>query len=1144
MAQQAADRNLLFGILAMQMDFITREQLIAAMQAWVFDKAKTLGEILQAQKAMAEDNRALLEALVRKHLARHDNDTEKSLAAISPAGNVRNELERIADADVQASLIHVGGSPQDADPYATAIGPLPGKTPASGMRFRIVRPHAKGGLGEVFVARDEELNREVALKEIQDQRADHPESRARFLLEAEITGGLEHPGIVPVYGLGAYPDGRPYYAMRFIRGDSLKEAIDRYHEKYASLDAGQRTLILRALLGRLIDVCNAIAYAHARGVLHRDLKPGNIMLGKYGETLVVDWGLAKPLGESASKEPTEPGEGSLIPSSRSSASATIAGAAVGTPQYMSPEQAAGRLDLLGPASDVYSLGATLYCILTGKSPLGESDIGTILQRVQRGDIPRPRELKADVDPALDAICMKAMALIPQNRYSSPKQLADDMEQWLADEPVTALPEPWTRRTRRWIGRHATLVTGAASAALVALVGFIIATVLLTAANERERKARADERIAKEKAEQNYQLARAAVDKYHTSVSESRLLHEPGMQPLREELLKSAREFYAKFVKEREGDPTVNAELGRATYRLAQITGDIGDKAEAIALHEKAAGIFEALPSEKLSAEYQSDLAACYHHLGRLSWRTDGAKAERAYSKALTFWERLVTEQPSELAFQAGLARTLNGLGNHYQNQRKLDRAEDHYQKAIERWEALLKARPRVPEYQRDLATALNNRAAVFKDTGKDAEPEYRAAAKVQQQLVDQFGHISQYQDDLARTLFNLGYLRTAAGPGVNDAADLEEAAKIWKALAERHPAHNFYQLHLAGTYAELARAYREAPAGTANAKRGEEVCELAIKIQRNFVALYREDRTFQYNLVRGLLAMGDMCSAHKENQRAESAYLEALKLQSDSGKSADDPHVRAQLAHIHHGLGLLYIHTHEAKAGENFNKEIMIWEKLIAELGNVEEYACGLANARTSLGNLMSLTKKEKEALPCYLAALACLDRKRVNIESAAVRNALFQAYWGRAAALTSLKQYPDALADWDRTIELARKNQQHEFKLLRAEALVRSGNYRTAVQDADRLTPAGSGNVFLRFARIYSLAAGSVGADEKLPPSERKKLADQYAARAIEILVAAHAKNHFKSPSSMGNLQEDPELQALRERPEFKKLISAVQAP
>ena len=154
------------------------------------------------------------------------------------------------------------------------------------------------------MALDAELNREVALKQILDHHADDPNSRMRFVLEAEITGGLEHPGIVPVYGLGNYGDGRPYYAMRFVRGDSLKETIAAFHaDESLKNDPGRRSLALRKLLRRFVDVCNAIDYAHTRGVLHRDIKPANVIVGKHGETLVVDWGLAKALGKA------EPGAG-------------------------------------------------------------------------------------------------------------------------------------------------------------------------------------------------------------------------------------------------------------------------------------------------------------------------------------------------------------------------------------------------------------------------------------------------------------------------------------------------------------------------------------------------------------------------------------------------------------------------------------------------------------------------------------------------------------------------------------------------------------------------------------------------------------------------------------------------------------------
>ena len=244
-----------------------------------------------------------------------------------------------------------------------------GQTTSEGGRFRLLRHHARGGIGVVFVAMDSELHREVALKQIQPQHADDPTSRARFLIEAEVTGRLEHPGVVPVYGLGTNDQGRPFYAMRFVRGQSLKEAIESFHQadSQPGRDPAERTLALRQLLGRFIDVCNAIAYAHSRGVIHRDLKPANILLGPYGETLVVDWGLAKVVGRD-DPTPRPAAEMTLRPASQSGSSETMVGTAIGTPAYMSPEQAEGRLAQIGPASDIYSLGATLYCHRDRQAP--------------------------------------------------------------------------------------------------------------------------------------------------------------------------------------------------------------------------------------------------------------------------------------------------------------------------------------------------------------------------------------------------------------------------------------------------------------------------------------------------------------------------------------------------------------------------------------------------------------------------------------------------------------------------------------------------------------------------------------------------------------------------------------------------------
>ncbi len=312
-------------------------------------------------------------------------------------------LSRLPAPDFQLTLSQVTDSRQEDDRQDDLASLwCTGQATSGGNRFEILRPHARGGHGEVFVALDTELNREVALKTIQTPYADDPRFRSRFLFEAEVTGSLQHPGIVPVYGLGRSSEGRPYYAMRFIEGtlegSSLRDAIRRFHdsEKKPGRDPGEVAIEFRELLGRFIDVCDAIAYAHSRGVIHRDLKPGNIMLGPYGETLVVDWGLAKALGRSDPGR--SPDEQKPVSMSTSDGSQTEPGSVLGTPAYMSPEQARGDLSALAAPRRLQPGGDALRRLDrpaavpggTGQRPAGGRAEGWLPAAAQDSTLDRPR----------------------------------------------------------------------------------------------------------------------------------------------------------------------------------------------------------------------------------------------------------------------------------------------------------------------------------------------------------------------------------------------------------------------------------------------------------------------------------------------------------------------------------------------------------------------------------------------------------------------------------------------------------------------------------------------------------------------------------------------------------------------------------
>jgi tetratricopeptide (TPR) repeat protein/tRNA A-37 threonylcarbamoyl transferase component Bud32 len=378
-------------------------------------------------------------------------------------------------------------------------------------RYQLKRCHARGGMGEVWSAIDREIGRQVAFKVI---RPGHEQQSERFFAEAQITGQLEHPSIVPVHDLGVDEKGKPFYVMKFVQGRTLQAVIEDYHAADNRSTAPREVQQLR-LLEIYVALCQTVAYAHSRGVIHRDLKPDNVMVGSYGETLVLDWGLAKVLHQEEVPGSVESDHVHLTHSGTSSE--TLDGEVIGALPYMAPEVADGKSDQADERTDVYLLGGTLYQILTGSPPRRGSSRAEMLELARSVPVAPPRQARRDVPRPLEAICLKAMARRPQDRYATPMALADDVQRYLAAEAVSAYRESWLRRTWRWSRRHRKMLTRLAAALAVSVAAY--ATVALV--RDAENRRLVAEQVASEATAR--EQARGDVDAFRELADESRYL---------------------------------------------------------------------------------------------------------------------------------------------------------------------------------------------------------------------------------------------------------------------------------------------------------------------------------------------------------------------------------------------------------------------------------------------------------------------------------------------------------------------------------------------------------------------------------------------------------------------------------------------
>jgi serine/threonine protein kinase len=751
----------------------------------------------------ADDGSTLDDFLIRWEECRERGEslTAEELCADRP--ELAEELARRIEA-----LRRIGpvmASNQTTDPDSTEdVHPGASEKSASEDRrsaecqalYRDLKFHAEGGLGEVFMATGTDLNREVALKFLKGERAGDPDSRRRFFLEAEVTGRLEHPGVVPVYGLGIDPGGSPCYAMRFVRGETLHDAIVAFHDAdQPGRDPSERALAIRGLLRRFVSVCNTIAYAHSRGVLHRDIKPRNVMLGKFDETLVVDWGLAKPFDRGESHDL---GEETLTPASGQSGSSDPTAGIVGTPQFMGPEQAEGRWQDVGPAADIYSLGATLYVLLTGRSPIVAKRLGEVLEKVKTGDFTPPRQVKADIPPALEAICLKAMALKPADRYATALDLANDVDRWMGDEPVSAYREGAWARLARWARRHRSLVRAAAAALIVGLFASAALAYQQSQAAGRERLLARNEHqalLAEQAARESEQKALAIAKARLAQIEKGKDLLASifgDLDPQAEEKEgKSLREILGDRLKlavsqldgEAVGDPATVAKLQQD---LGKSLFNLGFTAEAMDLFVKA----ERTRSRVLGSDHIETLAS-RHNLAEAYLANGRADlAAKMHEENLKLYEaKLGIDDQSTMISRNCLGQAYKELGR--------------YREALALNEANLKLREaKLGPEDTETLTTRHNLAEI-----------YRLSARYKEAIALHEANLKLREAKLGPAhFFSLG-TRNALGVALNSSGrpDLaarlhEENLKLYEAkLGVDHPSTLHSRNNLAQAYQKLRR---------------------------------------------------------------------------------------------------------------------------------------------------------------------------------------------------------------------------------------------------------------------------------------------------------------------------------------------------
>ena len=740
-----SERELLFGVLSVQLGFANAHTVMTCAVQWVEQRTpnKRFEDFLVEQGALKPVHKAMVDGVVNEVMAdgqKYDTLVTMTRGGSGSGGAAQGVWENIISSETELRTEPPDGgsfdSLSDTDQVVLeARGRYEYATGANGESAIL----GKGGIGQVIVVNDRFLGRDVALKELlieeknkatQDLTARSTAVEARFLREARVTGQLEHPAVVPVYELGRHRDGGTYYTMTRIKGSTLHDAIK-------SADTLEQRL---ELLPHFVDACNALAYAHSRNVVHRDVKPQNVMIGPFGETFVLDWGLARVKGR-ADPRATDMRMAPDITGNM------LRGAAIGTPAYMSPEQASGNLDNIDERSDVWGLGAVLYEILTGRPPYSGQTPLEVVAKILRDPVVPVRTRSRGVSAELATICDRALQKDTARRYPTASALKEDIEAYMGGRRVSAHTYSSWDLALRFMRQNRVGLS---------VLGAMLFSVIVWGSVVYQRL-----RAERDDAQEFAQL-------FLEDVS-TRLSPVPGAAPLVEQLATRALEHYQKNVDPRRSPLEERIRLSKAYHRIGTISSEVGRTEQAlrsfryarevaegvllddprdvknrVLLANALVGEFDATlaisgkPDEwtrLLQAKAEIELAAkqaptdtdvldaqsrIYSRMGN----TYLNKGERAIALpwlnlAMQTDERIVAIRPDDPALRKGLAITISNTGSAEEEEGRFDVAENLYRKSLALGEDLVRNDAQNKGYLEQLALQRLQLAAILRRRGNE-----------------------------------------------------------------------------------------------------------------------------------------------------------------------------------------------------------------------------------------------------------------------------------------------------------------------------------------------------------------------------------------------------------------------------------------